>query len=329
MLSNKYFRIQIIHLSISVIALLNASCSGEHQETLVDEKIAECTSSANKDFGTMNRALLATHFESLDELQEIVDINYLKDSNLTDEHQKVSIRHCSRGVEINSVLASGKDEGDFKEANNGNFWNKLEIVIEAPYAVQNRASIQQIFLLARRKPDIFGQGDIAFYDLALACVNHIAAEDLIKFSEKDTTEKGFINTFNHITAQALVTSLFSEKTADFIADAHELHNMPELVTGKFKREQLTDPENNPIDNYVDIINNEWGQELGKTLSIKYKLDSQTRWTASLMANYLNDMQEYYSWSFNIRMRPFRESDEIVYRFAEKFNLVLHDDKPSS
>ena len=72
-----------------------------------------------------------------------------------------------------------------------------------------------------------------------------------------------------------------------------------------------------------------GQELGKTLSIKYKLDSQTRWTASLMANYLNDMQEYYSWSFNIRMRPFRESDEIVYRFAEKFNLVLHDDKPSS
>ncbi len=52
--------------------------------------------------------------------------------------------------------------------------------------------------------------------------------------------------------------------ADYIADLHERHHLPELTTlGKFTSAQLNDFNNSPLDNYVDMINNEWGQELGK------------------------------------------------------------------
>ena len=74
--------------------------------------------------------------------------------------------------------------------------------------------------------------------------------------------------------------------------------------------------------YIDIINNEWGQELGKALRIKYKIDQDTEWTPDLLASYLNDVQSYYSWVFQIGFEPFRASDEIVIRFSRKTNTVL-------
>lgn len=314
---------KLFHLAILAAILLVNSCSLQQEQLVSDEGLTKCIRPEHYEYGTMNRALLATHFATMDELLDLVDIEYLGDSSSPEGIQSAIIKHCSRGYEINSVLSSGKDEGDFKNAKNGNIWDKLDIVFHAPYAVQNRSNLQQIFILARRKPDVFGQGDVAFYDLALACVNHIYDDDLLKFSTKDTTEKGYINTFNHITAQALVTSIYSEQTADFIADAHERHNMPELITGEFSSEQMADPENNPIDNYVDIINNEWGQEIGKKLSLKYNLHV-TNWSPEMLAQYMNDLQHYYSWSFNIRMKPFREEDEVIQRFASKLNVVLNE-----
>ena len=182
--------------------------------------------------------------------------------------------------------------------------------------------LKVISIMARRRYDLFGANDVAFYDLALACVENIDPIDRTRISMQDTTEKGFINTFNHMIAQALVTSIYSEEIADFIADSHERFHMPELITGNFSDGQLNDPEKNPTDNYVDIVNNEWGQELGKQMSSRYHIDSTTIWTCELLAKYLNEMQSYFAWSFQVSFRPFEPHDPKIKRFTQKLNTVL-------
>ena len=166
---------------------------------------------------------------------------------------------------------------------------------------------------------------MAFYDLARTSANNINTLDLAYKNERDSSEKGYINSFNHITGQAFVTSCFSEEMADYIADVHELHNMPELTTGKFTDEQLNDVDNNPVDNYVDMINNEWGQELGKRLKKKYGITKETLWTKELLVSYLNDIQSYYSWAFGIGISPFRINDDVVIKFADKINQVMRSE----
>jgi len=121
-----------------------------------------------------------------------------------------------------------------------------------------------------------------------------------------------------------MTSIFSERIADFISDVHERYYTPELITGAFTEDQLLDLEVGPLDNYLDIINNEWGQELGKELRIKYHITRNTHWTPEILANYLNDIQSYHSWAFQIGFNPFRASDDLVIRFSHKINRVLHD-----
>ena len=100
--------------------------------------------------------------------------------------------------------------------------------------------------------------------------------------------------------------------------------MPELITGIFTEKQLADITDGPVDNYIDMINNEWGQELGKELCLKYHISRLTYWTPELLADYLNDMQSYHSWAFQIGFKPYRATDDMVIRFANKINKVIRD-----
>ncbi|MEP7127923.1 MAG: hypothetical protein ABI729_03605, partial [Chitinophagales bacterium] len=151
----------------------------------------------------------------------------------------------------------------------------------------------------------------------------INTADIAFKNPKDSTEKGYLNTFNHMTAQAFITSCFSEELADFVGDTHERYHHPELILGKFSKKEINDLAEGPVDNYVDIINNEWGQEVGKQLSKKYAISRKTYWTPELMSNYLNDLQDYYSWAFQIGFKPFRPEDEQVIKFSRKMNAVLN------
>lgn len=272
-----------------------------------------------------NGALIASRFQSLEELKTVIQIDYFNDSNSSESSMSmpmVRLRHCANGREVTSLLESGVHEGDFKDAQAGDFWDKAKLAMRTPYAAVKHRDLKRVFLLARRKPNLFGEGDVAFFDLAQTMEAQISREDREQMLASDTTEKGYLNTFNHMTAQAFVTSFFSEELADFVADSHERFNMPELITGKFSAEQLVDPKKNPMDNYVDLINNEWGQELGKQLRAKHGINRHTVWTPALLADYLNDIQLYYSHAFQIGFQPFRASDQAVIRFATKINLVM-------
>lgn len=295
---------------------------GRLNDSSVGNAIESCNAteheSNREQFGEMNRALLATRFQNLEDLQKVIEIEYYKN-----KAPYVILSHCSRGLMVTSTLDSGIHEGDFRNARDGDFFDKLHLLLHSPFAVIHRDELRIISAMARRKPEFYGEGDVAFYDLAEKCVAHILEDDIAKLSFTDTSEKGFINTFNHITAQALVTSILSEEMADFIADAHERFHMPELLSGNFSPEQLTDKDKNPMDNYVDIINNEWGQEIGKDLKLRYKIEPNTVWTNELLANYMNDLQSHYCWSFHIGFKPFKASDELIQRFVAKLNHVMH------
>lgn len=268
-------------------------------------------------------ALLLTKFKSLDALKKEVQIEYFNDST-SFRRPFVRLTHRSNGQKVVSILKEGISQHDFLNARNGGFWDKVYLAVNSPYTLINKNELLRVYLMARRRDNIFGAGDVAFYDLAKTMLYNIRDDDLSKMRSEDLYEKGYLNTFNHITAQAFMTSIFSEKMADFIADIHERYNMAELVTGNFSPKQLADLEKGPIDNYVDMINNEWGQELGKTLKKKYQIHRKTAWTNELLANYLNDIQNYHAWALQVGFKPFRPQDEVVMKFKNKLNRVLTD-----
>ncbi|MCH2022617.1 MAG: hypothetical protein MK207_09090 [Saprospiraceae bacterium] len=269
------------------------------------------------------RALLANRFNSLEDLKSIINIEYINtgSDSAGNWNSMVKIKHCSNGLEVTSILKSGVDQGNIIDVKESGFWKRVQLLFKTPFAIANRIDLRKIFTLARKRDYLFGEDDKAFFDLAQAMVYNIRTKDLAYIHPRDSSEKGYLNSFNHITAQALITSCFSEQLADFVADVHERYKMPQLVTGKFTREQIIHPDDNPIDNYVDLINNEWGQEIGKKLRKKFKITRNTYWTPELLADYLNEIQVYYSWSFQIAFKPFVPNNEIIKKFSNKINKV--------
>lgn len=294
--------------------------------TSKDEFIASNKCSELLDSQTTRGALLGTRFQSLDELKQVIQIEYINNNAPGDstihKNSKVIITHCSNGKKVVAELEAGITQNEISKAQNDIYIKQLVFVANHPFCVSVRKDLEKVFLLARIRSEIFGEGDVAFFNLAEATVKNINTPDLAFLTPKDSTEKGYLNTFNHTTAQAFLTSCFSEELADFVADAHERANHKELILGKFSDNKLNDLAEGPVDNYVDIVNNEWGQELGKLLKEKYHISRKTIWTPELLANYLNDMQAYYSWAFQIGFKPFYEEDEKILKFSNKLNLVM-------
>lgn len=271
-------------------------------------------------------ALLASRIGDLQEFKSLVRVEYLNGLVPTDSADeaidRVQIEQCTNGKKVISTLESGLSQEDISAAKNGSVWKKLGLLIRSPYTIIHRTELQYINILARRRYDLFGATDVAFYDLAEQSVKKIKIKQLAYLNPRDSSEKGYINSFNHVTAQALITSIYNKEIADFIADVHERHNMPEIIHGRFSETQLNDPNNNPVDNYVDMLNNEWGQLIGNKLKIKYKLNTKTKWSPELLTTYLNDIQQFYVWTFDIEMKPFRTEEDVIQLFSNKLNVVL-------
>lgn len=262
--------------------------------------------------------LLGTSIKSFEELNQIVDIKY------NDAPKKyVRLLQSNSNQNIISVLTQGITEKDLSKVSKGTLTDKVILALKEPQLAIYRKDLNRCYVLSRRMGEYFGDKDISFYDLALEMTKHIQLNPFDSLYKNQKTEKGFVNTFNHVIAQSFVTAIFSESHADLIADIHERANMPELVTGDFSEDQLKDLKTGPVDNYVDIINNEWGQEYGKDLKIKLDINRHTFWSSKLLSKYLNSIQSEFCWVYEISMKPFRSEDEILKKFAKKLNLVLH------
>ncbi len=296
-----------VALAFVLVSCLISSCKKDNSEHDFQSKNV-----AGKSV-PLKGALVLSRFNSLQDFKEVVSVEYGKSS--------VYLTHKDGGNEVVSELRTGVAENDFVKARDGSIWDKIRLGVRSPYVVFNRADLIRVEILGRRRHMMFGEGDVAFYDLAEQTVSNIRYEDRRLLTEQDLSEKGYLNTFNHITAQALITSLYSERVADFISDVHERQTMPELITGDFTHEQLADFDNGPVDNYLDMVNNEWGQELGKELKRKFNIRSTTVWTPLLLSDYLNEVQNYYAFTLGISFLPFDPSSELLIRFSEKINLL--------
>ena len=276
-------------------------------------------------FGVKNRALLASRFKNLTHLQTVVSIQYDKNYSKMDSidclNSVVRLSYLSNGEKINRTMTSGVSQDDILQIQNDGYLKRALFILTNPNAIRQRKELEKIYLLSRRRPFIFGPADVAFCDLAEATLYHINTPNLAFVNYRDSSEKGYINTFNHITAQAIITSFYSEELADFIGDLHERSNMPEITSGRFSENQLIDSLQSPDDNYIDIINNEIGQKIGLKLKYKYKLNENSKCSPILLAALLNDVQSYYMWALEIGLDNFRPTDEIVIKFANKFNSL--------
>lgn len=319
--------IGLLYLGLVLISLIKCTSNSEETTHGAVQMVNTVDSPDVANHHGVPRALLASRFDDMNALQEVVRIKYFQPEDSFGHHAVVL--SYSDGGQVESILEQGVSQGDIVEVRDGDIQKALALIVNDPLAVTFRSELNQIYVLARRRDVYFGAGDVAFYDLAESSVASINTPDLAYLVQKDSSEKGYINTFNHITAQALITSCYGVDLAKFIADLHERHNMPELLTGNFTNEQLTDPNNNPMDNYVDMINNDLGQMLGLWLRDKHGISNETKWTAQLLADYLNDLQSYYSWSFGIGMAPYRADMELLNRFAQKINTVAAGDSPYS
>ena len=291
--------------AILILTLLSCNSSGPENTT-------EPLDSMNSMGG-----LLTTNYKSFEEFLEVVKMEYSSNGK-----PSVTLTHKSNGATVTCRLGSGVSENDFLRAKEGGFWDKVRLTFLSPYFVINRKDLLRVYILSRRRHKDFGWKDVAFYDLAEAMKNNIYEEDKQASTEDELSEKGYINSFNHIAAQAIMTTLFDEKLADYVADTHERKNMPELITGDFTKEQLEDIKFGAVDNYVDIVNNEWGQELGKFLKSKYAIDRSTEWTPELMSKYLNDIQSYFGRVFQIRLNAFTAQDHVSRQFSKKLNHIM-------
>ncbi|WP_235295626.1 hypothetical protein [Portibacter marinus] len=262
---------------------------------------------------------MTTRFDSFEEFKKEVKIEYYERPRSC-----VELIQRYKDRELVSKLCEGLKESEITDANNGSILDKLSLMVKSPYFIANRYDMLKIWLLARNRPYYFGNGDIAFYNVAVAMQDNIRKETIKDLQTEDFSEKGYINTFNHVISQAFMTALYGEKLADFIADTHERNKLPELITGEFSETQINDLDEGPLDNYIDVINNKWGQELGKMLRIKYGINRYTIWDQKLLVSFLNDLQSYFMWSLDIQMKAFSEQDPLVYKFATKINKInLH------
>lgn len=311
---------------LALVVLFMVAGSHNSQRVVNGDHICDEAAHAHKYRGP----LLATDFNTLEELQEVVTITYLnppEDTTRDGGFEQVTLEQCAADGSVRSVLTSGVKEDDFRTARNGNLLDKMSLAFRTPYALLHRKDIFKVYFLSRRKHLHYGPGDAAFYDFAELMVENISSQDKNRASKEELGEKGYLNSFNHVSAQAFVTMLFSEALADYVADVHERQNMPELISGKFSKTQLASKTNHPVDNYVDMINNEWGQELGKKLRNKHGIQRDTKWTPALLAAVLNDMQSYFSWSFGVGFTPFSSEKEKVIRFSKKLNAIMAGELP--
>ncbi len=292
------------HIPLVLILPLVFSCSQENDVSILNDL---------EDKPTL---LITTDFSTYEELLQTIAIFHDPDG------EKVTLEQNLGNRTLTSVLKGGLKESSVMQARNGGLIGKTKLLAQSPYFAANRKQVLKVWYLSRWRSRIFGPDDKAFFDLAVSMNHKIIGREM--YSSADLSEKGFINTFNHVNSQAFMTILFSEKLADFIADSHERSAMPALITGDFADKQRLDILTGAVDNYVDIINNEWGQELGKHLKHVYGIDSESIWTTAFLTSIVNDMLSFYKWSLNIEFVPFSEDEEIIVKLARKLQKLQHE-----
>jgi len=318
---NTIENIKLNNLTLLILLIYGLAACDSISEKTYDNSIEENIS----DHFPTHKALLASRINSLDSLKKIISIEYFpKDASNETPNIHVKLTYTSGGEDITAVLEEGINQSEIVNARDGSLLDKMFLLLNSPYSIKHRDDFKKIYILARRRRHLYGDLDKAFYDIALASVKKINTINKAYLTIRDSSERGYVNTFNHVTSQAIITSIFGQEKAAFIADVHERYNMPQLISRHQIDSLLAEGhEKGIIDNYVDIVNNKIGQQLGIYLAKKYNIHRNTNWSHQLLAEYLNDINHYYRLKFGIGMNSFSKNEELIALFSKKINNTIN------
>jgi RHS repeat-associated protein len=242
--------------------------------------------------------LVASDFETLSQLKKNLKLEYCYDVVDSKEVYQVTVSQNFWGIHQQHILT---ENGGPKQTELETFWGKASYAASHP---GNALVLNKINNLSLRKNN---DQKMAFQDIA----NTLKA-NLSKGEARGTID----NTFLHVAGQSFITTLFGEGYADLSGDIHE-RDHKSLLTGNIQAGVDTQKA---IDNYSDIINNQWGQRWGEAISKDLGITKDTEWTNDLTSKYLNALQDKISKGMGVKFdKSFKESDNFVKKTTEFIN----------
>ncbi len=245
--------------------------------------------------------LVATDYKTLEDLGQKIELRYYSDIA-----KMVYISNTFEGKTVTDKLSSSmSSQEDLKKARSANLFQKGVIGLTNPTAVYYRKTLEKIEKMSYKAKN---DQNLAFQSIAKSLL------------AKTSNPRGTLdNTYLHVAGQAFITTLFGEGVADFAGHLHETAHEA-LMTGIF----ISDRDiNAAIDNYSDLVNNQWGQEFGMEISEHLGIDSSTEWTNDLTANYLNALQEKISETMGIEFESSYNADQ---NFVKNLTTFINKNK---
>ena len=276
------------------------------------------------------KPLVATDFKTLADLKKELEITYIPSSfekrwspsekayDYKYTPASVTVSHSKGGLTTSNTLSEETvKQEELKKANSGSFWDKSKLAAAHPELVWHKGDLEAIDKLSFVKKNTSGT---AIGKVSDAIFEHISNKPRMvrigtgkqKLSSHDATK----NMLLHVFGQAIITTLLGRAAADLAGDIHE-RDQDSLISGSISKSE----ERQAIDNYIDMVNNLYGQELGEELGAQLDADDGTDWTAELTAKYLNAVQDYFHEHKGWKFTQFKQEDTLVARFTALLNEV--------
>jgi hypothetical protein len=211
-----------------------------------------------------------------------------------------------------SLSTNGLGEDEAVGIKDGGFWKKLGGGVMHPGAALYRNDLKDIYKITKDKSENLKVS--LTYAISLKMLSNLSAGE-----QENNKQYRYDNSFLHFAGQTLASSIFGEGASQYAADIHE-RDFTGVFTGVGEEAKL-------VDAYVDLVNNAWGRAFGKELSGKYGIDRETTWTDELSANFLNDVQDYFSKSYpGLKFNKFDKNSDFIKGFTKDLNSKLGNEK---
>jgi hypothetical protein len=269
------------------------------------------------------KPLIASDYKNLKALKQVIDIRNIPATTVTlpgEDHRpprtfqipaRVAVSYPKAGLtDINELSESTVTQAELKAAAAGGFLDKAAVALAHPELVWFKSDLEAIEKLSFVKKNTAGS---AIGHVTDAMLTHIKPP-----AKSKAASEGRQNMLLHVFGQAVITTLFGRAAADLAGDIHE-RDMASLISGAITPAEAK----GAIDNYVDLINNVYGQQLGAQLatSVGVGVGGGTTWDPALTTEYLNAAQRWISREMGWKMSDFTVSDSVVVKFTALLNEV--------
>jgi len=255
--------------------------------------------------GSGPRPLLASNYKTLDDLKKDVAIEY--------GDGYVMVRHGGRENYLKMSTFTQKEVTEARDAWDKGDKSKAGKLLGKNLSLawdlkDNEDAMHGIFTLGQKNPE-----GVTLNTVAKAMLGNLKGNASKSAGEQEALKSMFL----HVHGQALITSLWGSQVADISGDIHE-RDQEALITGKFEG-MSSQQMNGVIDNYVDLVNNMYGQDLGERLKDQFKITKETKWTDQLTADYFTAVQDYLGETHGLTFKNFDTNSKEVKAFTRLLN----------